>query len=184
MEISHDPEQTGPDLDTARRTDHSLQFGTRPATHLDTSDRQRASHTVGPISRPAPAQSAGRGRDSCARRPAMNLDLSRLAASLLCHPERMQEGARPDTPELCLVCGLRVERAGAELPWGDSGTTPTHTFCDCCGVEFGYGDASIHGIRKWRRQWTANGMDWEQPDRRPTDWAPETQLGQLPARVR
>jgi hypothetical protein len=66
------------------------------------------------------------------------------------------EGERPDSPWLCLVCGLDYEGLD-DPPWGASGVDPSYSHCLCCGVEFGYGDASVNGIRRWPRAMGRNG---------------------------
>jgi hypothetical protein len=72
----------------------------------------------------------------------------------------------------CRVCGLLQ----SEPPWGHDGASPTYDFCACCGVEFGYGDASAVGIQRWRDKWIANGAAWAEPSERPTTWNMQEQL--------
>jgi len=90
-------------------------------------------------------------------------------------------GARPQTPDVCSVCGLRYADG---LPWGPSGTGPSFTLCDCCGVEFGYGDASVIAIKHWRERWLAGGAGWFDTDARPDDWSIQRQMDCIPAWVR
>jgi len=72
----------------------------------------------------------------------------------------------------CRVCGL----VQSEPPWGDDGHCPTFDFCPCCGVEFGYGDASPTGVHRWRQKWLASGAKWAEPEEMPTNWSLEEQL--------
>jgi hypothetical protein len=72
----------------------------------------------------------------------------------------------------CRVCGLLQ----SEPPWGYDGKSPTYDFCSCCGVEFGYGDASPLGIRQWRQKWIAKGATWDAPELKPANWDLQEQL--------
>ena len=76
----------------------------------------------------------------------------------------LRDGACPSRPDWvgppeeddhmrCRVCGLRQ----AEPPWGRDGASPTFDFCPCCGIEFGYHDASVEGARRARRAWLERG---------------------------
>lgn len=89
------------------------------------------------------------------------------------------EGERADTPWLCLVCGLSLKGLD-DPPWGESGRDPSYNYCPCCGVEFGYGDATFEGARRWRELWVAGGSEWFAPSVRPPKWTPATQLAALP----
>jgi len=75
----------------------------------------------------------------------------------------------------CRVCGLEA----GDPPWGEDGDSPTFDICDCCGVEFGYGDASAVGIARWRDRWIAAGAQWTRPELRPPGWSLEDQLKRL-----
>jgi hypothetical protein len=75
----------------------------------------------------------------------------------------------------CRVCGLLQ----ADPPWGMDGKCPTYDFCACCGVEFGYGDASPAAILNWRNQWLAQGARWDEPEKKPADWDLQEQLSHL-----
>ncbi len=75
----------------------------------------------------------------------------------------------------CRVCGLLQE----EPPWGHDGKSPTYDFCPCCGVEFGYGDASLVGIRQWREKWIAAGANWDVPEQKPANWDRQEQLSRV-----
>src|SRR5215471_12008674 len=61
-----------------------------------------------------------------------------------------------DEKNRCRVCGLLLESP----PWGDDGRTPLFEYCPCCGGE------------------------WDQPDRRPSDWDREKQMAHIPAGYR
>lgn len=74
--------------------------------------------------------------------------------------------------QLCRVCGLFQE----DPPWGADGKTATFNICDCCGVEFGYGDATSETINRFRQQWINNGAKWSDPKAKPTGWNLSTQL--------
>lgn len=76
----------------------------------------------------------------------------------------------------CRVCGL-------EQPYpqyGESGRVPTFEICSCCGVEFGYEDATIAGTVRFRNAWMARGKEWFHTDKRPKDWAWERQKERIP----
>lgn len=64
----------------------------------------------------------------------------------------------------CRVCGLRQ----GSPPWGEDGKTPSFEICDCCGVEFGYEDASPKAAEAYRQAWLARGApgSMTQPDSR------------------
>jgi hypothetical protein len=80
----------------------------------------------------------------------------------------------------CRVCGLELR----EPPWGFDGTTPLYDYCPCCGVEFGYQDATPAGARRFREAWVASGAEWAGPDERPTGWDLGAQLEHVPAAFR
>lgn len=81
---------------------------------------------------------------------------------------------------LCRVCGLEQ----SEPPWGEDGRSPTYGFCPCCGVEFGYGDASLVAIRTHREKWLSTGAKWDSPGLRPDDWELNEQLKCIPTEYR
>jgi hypothetical protein len=72
----------------------------------------------------------------------------------------------------CRVCGLLQ----AEPPWGEDGKSPTFDYCPCCGVEFGYGDASLSAAESWRAKWLAAGAKWSESEKMPPDWDLQEQL--------
>lgn len=92
------------------------------------------------------------------------------------------DGERRESPWLCFVCGLSLKGLD-DAPWGSSGTEFTFNMCPCCGVEFGYGDSSLNGIRRWRERWLADPR-WHRPEACPRGWSLTYQLEQLPDRVR
>ena len=81
----------------------------------------------------------------------------------------------------CRVCGLEEEE---EPPWGEDGMSPTHDACVCCGVEHGYEDARLEGVRHYREQWLANGAKWHDPKFKPANWDLEEQLRHIPEKYR
>jgi hypothetical protein len=80
-----------------------------------------------------------------------------------------------DTKMRCRVCGLLQ----SEPPWGCDGKSPTYDFCPCCGVEFGYGDASPVGIQRWRKNWIEKGAKWDVPENTPAKWDWREQLSHV-----
>ena len=80
----------------------------------------------------------------------------------------------------CRVCGLWQD----EPPWGADGNCPTYNHCPCCGVEFGYGDATLEAARKFREEWLAGGAKWDDPEMKPEKWDANDQLQQLSPRHR
>lgn len=76
---------------------------------------------------------------------------------------------------LCRVCGLYQE----ESPWGADGNTPTFNICDCCGVEFGYEDATPQAAEKFRCAWLASGAQWFDKTKKPMDWKLSAQLAHI-----
>lgn len=76
----------------------------------------------------------------------------------------------------CRVCGWKA----ADAPWGENGNSPTFDYCDCCGVEFGYGDATPAAIRSTREQWIATGGKWAEESVKPAGWSLDKQLASIP----
>ncbi len=56
----------------------------------------------------------------------------------------------------CRVCGFEP----IAPPWGEDERTPTFEMCPCCGVEYGYEEATQHAARQWRRRWLESGAKW------------------------
>lgn len=77
---------------------------------------------------------------------------------------------------VCRVCGKIQD----EAPWGEDCKSPTYDICDCCGVEFGYGDCIIKAIRAWRDRWLSNGAKWKYPEKKPISWSLEEQMKNIP----
>lgn len=80
----------------------------------------------------------------------------------------------------CRVCGL----GQLDPPWGDDGTCPTYEICDCCGVEFGYEDATVEGVKRARSEWLGKGAPWFSAEARPSNWDVEAQLRLVPSGFR
>jgi len=80
----------------------------------------------------------------------------------------------------CRVCGLEQP----DYPWGESGAAPTYAICACCGVEFGYEDSTLLGIKKYRENWLRTNGNWWSPEERPPDWALAIQLENIPPQFR
>ena len=57
----------------------------------------------------------------------------------------------------CRVCGYQPQ----EPPWGLDGRNPSFEFCPCCGVEWGYQDATAVGAERFRAAWLAAGAKWQ-----------------------
>jgi len=76
----------------------------------------------------------------------------------------------------CRVCGKIQD----ELPGGNDDQCPTYDICDCCGVEFGYGDCTLKAIRISRENWLTKGASWKYPEGKPTNWSFEEQMKNLP----
>ncbi|GMU81267.1 MAG: hypothetical protein AMXMBFR47_11380 [Planctomycetota bacterium] len=75
----------------------------------------------------------------------------------------------------CRVCGWQQE----EPPWGADGKTPSFAICSCCGVEFGYEDATPEAIKRYRAKWFADEARWFDPNKKPADWDFARQLAEL-----
>ena len=81
---------------------------------------------------------------------------------------------------ICRVCGFDnsclydVRNA----PWKNG--SGSHEHCGCCGVQFGYQDMTIIGIRKYRLDWFENISKWNDPRVKPLSWNPVVQLKQIP----
>lgn len=80
----------------------------------------------------------------------------------------------------CRVCGLEL----SEGPWGNGGRSPSYDYCPCCGVEFGYADASVLGAQRFREAWLREGAIWSEPDERPCRWVLDEQLSGVPEKFR
>jgi hypothetical protein len=80
----------------------------------------------------------------------------------------------------CRICGLHRD----EPPWGPDGVSPTFEICDCCGVEFGYEDSTLDGVKRYRQEWVSGGCEWFVPKAKPDGWTWEQQKGNVPKRFR
>jgi hypothetical protein len=84
--------------------------------------------------------------------------------------------------QCCRVCGAYSE---GFFPWGESGLTPTHDICFCCGIEFGIEDSgSLEEIKAYRERWIDMGGEWCLLSAKPADWNLEEQLANIPDRFR
>lgn len=77
---------------------------------------------------------------------------------------------------ICRVCGAKQ----SDAPWGEDGESPTFDICDCCSVEFGYEDATLRGIKRYREKWLKNGAVWNHKHSKPDNWSSEEQLSHIP----
>jgi hypothetical protein len=82
----------------------------------------------------------------------------------------------PNKDFACRVCGYIQD----ELPWGNDGKTPIFEICVCCGTEFGYNDATIRAVKKYRETWLSEGAKWFKPKFKPRDWDLEEQMLNIP----
>ncbi len=76
----------------------------------------------------------------------------------------------------CRVCGLNQ----GEPPWGDDDKSPNYTICDCCGVEFGYGDCTLESTLTYRKKWVDGGCVWNEEKMKPKNWSFEDQRNFIP----
>lgn len=76
----------------------------------------------------------------------------------------------------CRVCGLKQ----TEPQYGIDGISPSFDYCDCCGVEFGYGDTTPKAAKLNREKWLNTGAIWRDPSKKPDGWDVEVQLAQVP----
>jgi hypothetical protein len=76
----------------------------------------------------------------------------------------------------CRVCGL----VQGDEPWGEDGKSPTFDICDCCGVEFGYGDCTLKAVHASRERWSKNGFLWRCPKEKPPNWSLDEQMKGIP----
>ncbi|UFH53658.1 hypothetical protein [Spirosoma sp. KNUC1025] len=80
-----------------------------------------------------------------------------------------------DTKYLCKVCGFEQ----LDPPWGEDGRTPTFEICVCCGTEFGYEDATLQGVLKYREKWLKQGAKWYDESYKPANWSLSDQLNRV-----
>lgn len=77
---------------------------------------------------------------------------------------------------LCRICGYKHDSP----PWGEDGNLASFEICFCCGIEFGYEDSTLKGIRRYRASWLESGAPWFQPSDQPEGWDLQKQLAQIP----
>jgi hypothetical protein len=77
----------------------------------------------------------------------------------------------------CHVCGVPL---GNTSPWGADGKNPDFSICECCGVEFGYEDATMASVLSHREKWLNSGANWFSPRAKPANWSLSEQLARLP----
>ncbi len=72
----------------------------------------------------------------------------------------------------CPVCGFPE----LDEPPYDEAKCPTYIICPCCGVEFGFDDATAT-FKELRQKWKAQGMPWRSTSQPPPlGWSPKKQL--------
>lgn len=76
----------------------------------------------------------------------------------------------------CKVCGFKQH----DFPWGQDGETPSFDICACCGVEFGYEDATLISVKKYRSNWIEGGSKWFSIKDRPLNWNKDNQFKYIP----
>lgn len=77
---------------------------------------------------------------------------------------------------VCRVCGA----AQTDPPQGESGNDASFDICDCCGVEFGYEDSTLAGLKRYREKWLSGGAEWRNPCSKPNDSLLSEQLANIP----
>ncbi|UPY81077.1 hypothetical protein FH581_022755 (plasmid) [Leptospira weilii] len=80
---------------------------------------------------------------------------------------------------LCPVCGYELD----EIAWDEG--SPSDEICPCCGIQFGYTDATPEGEGKkqqdsYREWWISQGMHWwSKGHSQPPNWDPKEQLKRI-----
>jgi hypothetical protein len=87
-------------------------------------------------------------------------------------PNKGDLAVHPPASAFCPVCGW----ATPDLPWGVDGLTPSFDICSCCGVEWGYQDASWVGLERYRAGWLEGGAPWRDPRVAPDGLGAEERL--------
>ena len=77
----------------------------------------------------------------------------------------------------CRICGFEYDDF---YPWGEDGNTASFEICDCCGVTFGYEDATNGAINKFRKEWIDNGAKWSDISCKPSEWTLQKALSNIP----
>jgi hypothetical protein len=72
----------------------------------------------------------------------------------------------------CYVCGYPE----LDHPPRDENGSATFDICSCCGVEFGYEDATEESLMRYRERWILNGAKWFEEEYKPSDWNLREQL--------
>jgi len=85
-----------------------------------------------------------------------------------------------DLTLFCRVCGLKQ----LYPQYGQAGDSPTYEICDCCGVEFGYEDMTVHSVKEYRKKWLETGSVWFCIDQKPVNWSWEKQKKFIPLAFR
>ena len=80
----------------------------------------------------------------------------------------------------CRVCGYEP----ASPPWGEDGRSPTFEICPSCGAEYGYNDATLAAVLRYRDRWLKAGGHWYDPQIRPDGLSVETRLSRVPEAFR
>ena len=80
----------------------------------------------------------------------------------------------------CRVCGLDHGEREVRDEYG----CPTYNICDCCGVEFGYGDETVENCIAIRKLWIEQGMKWHDGKQKPDNWDPEQQFNSILTELR
>lgn len=83
--------------------------------------------------------------------------------------------------QFCRVCGFEYSDF---FPWGEDGRFGSNDICICCGVEFGYEDSKLEGIRKYRQEWITKGAPWSDAKQKPENWLLDEQLKNIPEEFR
>lgn len=78
----------------------------------------------------------------------------------------------------CRVCGLRQ----SVQPWGKDDKIPSYKICSCCGVVFGYEDATKESVINYRKAWLENGARWFVPRDKPIMFDLDVQLKGIPTK--
>jgi hypothetical protein len=80
----------------------------------------------------------------------------------------------------CRICGF----AHTVPPWGEDGKSPCFEICHCCGVKFGYEDATLVSALGYRKRWLALGGRWFRKQEQPAGWDLKAQLSNVPRAFR
>jgi hypothetical protein len=81
-----------------------------------------------------------------------------------------------DAGRYCRVCGYEPKNR----PWGGDGRSPTYEICPCCGVEYGYEDATRVAVLRYREAWLEAGADWSDEATAQDGLSTEDRLSRVP----